>query len=154
VQIVAMKFLLPLLFAALVTVSSGAPAPAGGATKAPKDSAKKEEPAKIEGVEVARASGGFLGVTIVGNNFKISFYNDKKKPVPADVDRAIVRWDPKGKVGREQAVLNPTGDGKALTGPKVVHPPYTFKLFITLLKDTPGSAEPVAGETFTIDFRA
>lgn len=146
-----MKFLLSLLCAALVTVSFGAPTPAGGA---PKDSAKKEAPAKIEGVEVARAAGGFLGVALVGTNFKISFYDDKKKPVPADVTQALVRWDPKGKSGREQAMLNVTADQKALTGPKVVHPPYTFKLFITLLKPSAESADPVASETYTIDFRA
>lgn len=149
-----MKFPLSLLCAALVTVSGWAQSAAGGATKPAAGAAKKEAPAKIEGIEVARASGGFLGVVVVGNNFKISFYDDKKKPVQADVVRALLRWDPKNTSGWEHAVLNPTADLKALTGPKIVRPPYNFKLFITLMKEAADSPEPVVGETFVIDFRA
>jgi len=149
-----MKLVLSLLCASLVTVSAWAQSSAGGAAKSAPSAGKKAEPVKIEGIEVARSVGGFLGVAVVGGNFKISFYDENKKPVRGDVVRAMLRWDPKGKLGREQAVLNPTGDGKALVSPKVVHPPYAFKLIITLMKVTAESAEPVAAETYVIDFRA
>ena len=112
-----MKSLLSLLCAALVTTSVWAPSAVGSAAYPKPDAAKKEEQPKIEGMEVARSGGGFMGVAMVGLNFKISFYDDKKKPVQADVVRALMRWDPKTKSGGwEQAVLSPTSDGKALTG--------------------------------------
>jgi hypothetical protein len=115
--------------------------------------AKKEEPPKIEGVEVSRGDRGFLGVQIANGGFKINFYDAKKKPVTPDVARALLRWDPKNKVGQERMILNP-GEPFALSNPKVVRPPYTFKLFITLLKDgaSDGAESPV-GENYVIDFR-
>ena len=116
------------------------------------EAAKKEEP-KIEGVVVPRGEKGFLGVQIVNGGFKISFYDTKKKPVAADVSRAVLRWDPKYKVGQERLVLNPDGSGTALAAPKVIRPPYNFKLFITLLKEAT-EKEDAVGETHVIDFRA
>lgn len=113
------------------------------------------EPAKIEGMEVARKGGGYLGVAIVGGTFKITFYDAKKKAVAADVARAALRWDPKYKVGSERVVLNRTEDGKALVSPRSIRPPYLFKLYITLIKDAgEGDAAEAAGETLVIDFRA
>jgi hypothetical protein len=133
------------------TAAPGTPA----APVAPKKNApakKTEETPKIEGMEVARGGGGFLGVAIAGGMFKITFYDAKKKPVEADVVRAALRWDPKYKVGMERVVLNLSDDKKSLTAPKNIRPPYMFKLFITLLKDA-GAGEDAAGESYTIDFR-
>lgn len=147
-----MKLLLPLVCSLLVVTSSQSLA----ADKAP---AKKAEPAKaveepqIKGVVVPRAAGGYLAVEIVNSTFKLSFYDAKKQPVPPDVARALLRWDPKTKVGQERVVLNPSGDGLSLGTGKPVRPPYAFKLFITLIKEAKESEEPV-GETYTIDFRA
>jgi hypothetical protein len=115
------------------------------------EAAKKEEP-KIEGVVVARGEKGFMGVELVDGAFKITFYDAKKKKVAPDVTRAALRWDAKYKVGQERLVLNPGSDGKSLSNPKVIRPPYTFKLFITLLKDGTDDQQPV-GETHVIDFR-
>jgi hypothetical protein len=126
-----------------------------GAKPAPRkgESAKQAEAARIEGVEVARGSG-FLGVQIVGGTFKISFYDAKKKPIAADAMRAVLRWDPKYKVGSERVVLNRTEDGLALASPRNIRPPYLFKLYITLLKSAAeGDSAEAAGETFVIDFR-
>jgi hypothetical protein len=115
--------------------------------------AKKEEPPKIDGMEVARPGKGFLGVQIANGGFKINFYDAEKKPVPPDVARALLRWDPKNKVGQERLVLNP-GAPFALSNPKVIRPPYTFKLFITLLKEgAADGAESPVGESYVIDFR-
>ncbi|MBL9201829.1 MAG: hypothetical protein JNL39_15065 [Opitutaceae bacterium] len=134
-------------------LAEAAPAKKGDAAK--KGEGKAPEPAKIEGMEVARRGGGYLGVAMVGGTFKISFYDAKKKPVTADVARAVLRWDPKYKVGSERVVLNRTEDGKALASPRNIRPPYLFKLYITLLKDAAeGEVAEGAGETHVIDFRA
>ena len=116
------------------------------------DAAKKEEP-KIEGVVVSRGEKGFMGVEIVGGAFKITFYDAKKKKIAPDVARAALRWDAKYKVGQERLVLNPGADGTSLSNPKTIRPPYSFKLFITLLKEASSDEQPV-GETHVIDFRA
>lgn len=125
----------------------------GAAAK--REAPKAAEPAKIEGIEVARGAAGFLGVAMVGNTFKITFYDAKKKPISADVARAVLRWDPKYKVGSERVVLNRTEDGKALASSRNIRPPHVFKLYITLIKDAgEGEAAEGAGETHVIDFRA
>lgn len=115
------------------------------------ESGKKEEP-KIKGVVVPRGERGFLGVEMVEGTFKIAFYDAKKKPVEPDVTRAALRWDPKYKVGQERLVLNLDADGKSLSSPRIIRPPYNFKLFITLIKEATAKEEPV-GETHVIDFR-
>lgn len=117
--------------------------------KAPK---KAEEPAKIKGIEIPRGTKGFLGIQIVDATFRLSFYDEKKKPIAADMDRAALRWDPKYKVGDDRVVLTRTDDGKLLTSLKNIRPPYNFKLFITLLKDATASS-PAETESYTIDFR-
>ena len=115
--------------------------------------AKVAEPPKIEGMEVARAGGGFLGVAIVGGTFKISFYDAKRKPAQADVARALLRWDPKYKQGSERVVLTLAADGKSLASAKTIRPPYAFRLFITLLKNEAATEESSAGEVLVVDFR-
>lgn len=131
------------------------PAPKAGAGKAPAGKAgKKDEPApKIEGQEVTRPGGGFLGVQIANGAFKINFYDAEKKPTPPDVARAALRWDAKYKVGQERVVLNPGGEN-SLSNPRTIRPPYTFKLFIVLIKDAAAdSAENPVGESYVLDFR-
>jgi len=137
------------------TKTGAAPATkAAGATKAP--TKKAEVVPKIEGMEIARGAKGFLGLQLVGGTFKLSFYDMKKKPVAPDVARAMLRWDPKGKVGQERLVLN--RDGMALSSPRPVKPPYVFKLFITLIPEGAATgdgadAAAAAGETIVVDFK-
>lgn len=116
------------------------------AAKAP---AKKDEIGKIDGVEIARG-GKFLGLQVVNGNFKLTFYDAKKKPTTPDAVRAALRWDAKYKVGDERVVLLPSGDGKSFTGAKAIRPPYNFKVFVTLIKD---GADEAAAETLVVDFR-
>jgi hypothetical protein len=130
------------------TYPSGKAAPKAGAKGSKKD--EKEEP-KIEGIEIPRANKTYLGLQIVNGAFKMTFYDKDKKPVPPDVARAALRWDAKYKVGQERLILNPGGDPNSLINTKPVRPPYTFKLFITLLKDGTDGDNPV-GESFVIDF--
>jgi len=99
------------------------------------DAAKDDEMGKIPGITLVRPSGTYLGLEIASGNFKLSFYDDKKQPVPVDdaVARATARWDNKQKVGTDFTVMNKTDDGKALVGVKFVRPPYNFIVFINLL---------------------
>ena len=111
------------------------------------DEKKKEEAvAKIEGIEIPRG-GGFMGIQLVEGTFKLSFYDAKKKPVAPDVTRANLRWTVKNQSLPERVVINP--DGKALTSPKVIKPPYSFSLSIILVK---GEGDDAATENFTVDF--
>jgi hypothetical protein len=128
------------------TPAAKAPAPKAVTKK------KEEPPAKIDGTTIPRGKK-FLGLQLVNGTFKLSFYDEKKKPVAADVTRAVLRWDPKYKVGKERLLLTLGEDGKSLSSQKAIRPPYQFKLFITLLKDATETEEAV-GETFVIDFSA
>jgi hypothetical protein len=103
---------------------------------------------KIVGVEIDRANGGFLGLSIAGGGFKLAFYDAKKKPVAIDVASGVARWQPQQKKGNELAPLSPSGDGKALASSKFVQPPHTFKVYLTLF-----NAAGDAVENYTVDFR-
>lgn len=131
------------------------PAATASAKGAKKGDAKAEEEeiGTIKGMTIPRSGNRFLGVEIVDGNFKITFYNEKKKPVPPDVDRAALRWDPKYKVGMERLVLNRGGDPNALTSGRFIRPPYNFKLTIVLLGGEDNDDEGAGGETHVIDFR-
>jgi hypothetical protein len=134
--------------AAAAKAATNPKAPAKAADKnAPK---KEEPPGKIEGQEIPRGDGRFFGIQVVDSVFKLSFYDAKKKPIVPDVAYAVLRWTSKHKTGDERVVLMP--DGKLLTSPKNIRPPYAFKLFITLFKAPPDGADPVATENFVIDF--
>jgi hypothetical protein len=134
------------------TKAEKAPAEKSATKKAAPEKEKKKAP-EIKGVVVPRGERGFLGVEIVGGAFKITFYDEKKKPKEPDVDRAALRWDAKYKIGQERLVLNPDPDGKSLSNPRTIRPPYHFKLFIVLVKDATEKEQPV-NETHVIDFRA
>jgi hypothetical protein len=114
-----------------------------------KDDGKKKEEAvaKIEGIEIPHGKG-FMGIQLVSGTFKLSFYDEKKKPTPPDVARAILRWKVNYQPTDERTVLNPDG-GNALTSGQVVRPPYTFKLFMTLMK---GEGDAAATESVSVDF--
>jgi hypothetical protein len=127
------------------------PAAPAAAKVAPKPEVKKEEPvAKIEGIEIKRGAG-FMGIAVVGGNFKLTFYDAKKKPVVPDVARAVLRWPVNYKPLDERTVLNLSGDGKSMTSGKAVKPPLVFKLFITLVP--PETADEAASETYVVDFK-
>lgn len=137
------------------------PAPKTPAPKAaqPKDKApaKARPPEKdpepepvIPGITIQRHSGGgFLGIALEGNKFKLSFYDAKKKPVAIDMGRANLRWNPVNKSGSEYLVLNPAPDNLSLFSERIVQRPHLFKLYITLLPMTEGGAT----ESYVVDFR-
>jgi hypothetical protein len=118
----------------------------------PKKPAKVEEEPVIPGIVIPRANGGYLGLTLENNNFKLSFYDAKKNPAKVDVARATARWPVHYKTTDERTVLNPTPDGLTLISNKFVRPPYVFKLYLSLLGEGGEGAETTA-ETYVIDFR-
>jgi len=137
-----MKRIALLAFAGLVlaAVCGAAPRPTPTPT---------EEEGRISGVPVQRTQGGWLGVEVTDRTFKITFYNDKKKPVPADVSSAILRWPVHYQPNDERIQLLPTDDPSVLASPYAVKGPLSFKLRITLLTES----KPDSAETYVIDFR-
>lgn len=109
--------------------------------------ATDEEP-KVVGIEVARDNGGFLGVAVEGLALVVRFYDEERKPVPADVARATVWWDPVNKAGKERTVLNPSPDGLSLRSPAKLRPPYVYDVVVTFL-----SAEGEALKTHFVDLK-
>jgi len=98
-----------------------------------------EKPAEIDGLEIPRATGGFIGVTVDGARLVVKFYDADKKPVAINVARASARWSPVNKVGEVRSVLNPGADGQSLVSTPVVLPPLVFRVYLTLL-DAEGNA--------------
>ena len=118
--------------------------------KKPEEKKKEPEPT-IPGLTVARTSAGFLGIELVQGNFKVSFYDAKKKPVAADVAMAVARWTVKyNKSGDDRALLSLSGDGLSLMGDKIVRAPYNFKIYLSLFKDQGNDAQAV--ESYIIDY--
>lgn len=112
---------------------------------------KEEEMGVIEGTTIPRPNGHYLGLTLEGGKYKLTFYDKKKKPEKVDVARASARWPNLHGPGDNRAILNPAGDGTFLMAPQFVRGPYAFKLFITLLR---GEGDEATGvESYTIDFR-
>ncbi len=109
----------------------------------------EETEGKVSGNPVARTQGGWLGVEVKGRTFRITFYNAKKNPVPADVSSAILRWTVQYQPNDERIQLLPTDDPSVLASPYVIKGTLTFKLHITLLTDS----KPDAVESYFVDFQ-
>ena len=127
-------------------------APAGKAATAAapvKKVEKKEELPKIPGTVINRPNGTFLGLEVVGGNFKLTFYDKKHKPMAVDVTRATARWPNPRSPGDNRTVLN--GSGSALVGAKPVVPPFIFNVYLTLLVGEGEEAKAV--ENYTVAFR-
>ena len=106
----------------------------------------EEEAPKVKGVEAQRANGAFLGLAVEGNSFVLRFYDKDKLEIPVDAPRGVARWSSPQKAGTQRAILN--SNGKALTSPPVVRPPFAFNAFIVLL-----SEDGEAIETFNFNMR-
>lgn len=104
----------------------------------------------IPGLTINRKTGGgYLGLEIVGGVFKLSFYDQAKKPLAVDFPRALLRWDVTYKNVPERLILSAGADGRHLTSPRTVRPPYNFQLFITLISDDTAKES----ETYVLRFR-
>jgi hypothetical protein len=121
-----------------------------GAFAAGGPTAEKEKPAVIEGMEIARPAGGFLGLNIVNGRFVLLFYDAEKRRTEADVARASLRWPVRYQPSDERVVLNRVADGRSLTSGKVIRPPHHFRVYIALFVE--GNDDPV--ETYNVEFAA
>ena len=135
-----MKRILFFAFAALLAVAARA-APAA----ADKD---KDEMGTISGMPIQRGQGGWLGIEIKNNCFVLTFYNEKKKPTPADASSAIMRWPVHYQPNDERTELLPSADPAVLTSAYAVRPPHSFLLHIVLLF----AAKPDASEAYVVNF--
>lgn len=124
---------------------------AGKASAGKKADPKEEEEGKIEGLALNRPNGHFLGLTLQDGKYKLTFYDEKKKPEKVDVTRGTARWPNRHGPGDNRTVLNPAGDGTYLIGTQFVRGPHSFKLFLTLLRGEGDTAQAV--ENYTVDFR-
>jgi hypothetical protein len=104
---------------------------------------------KIPGLTIVRPNGTLLGLEVAGGNFKLSFYDKKKKPMAPDVTRATARWPNSRGPGDLRTVLNVSGN--ALVSEKPVPPPYVFRVYLTLLQGE--GAEAKAVENFIVQFQ-
>jgi hypothetical protein len=120
---------------------------AAGARPTPTPTEEKE--GTIAGTPVQRPQGGWLGVAVVDRTFRMTFYDDKKNPVPADAASAVLRWPVRYQPNDERTELLPTDDTSVLASAYAVKSPLIFKLHITLLF----AGKPDAAEVYTIDFR-
>jgi hypothetical protein len=113
------------------------------------DEAKDDEMGTISGLAIARTSGdGWLGLELVDNTFKLTFYNAKKKPVPADATSVAMRWSVHYRPDDERTLLTPGGDPSVMASPYFVRAPHTFPLHMVLLFD----GKPDQTEAYTLDF--
>jgi len=134
---------LVLLILGLLAAAAPAASPVG------KAAGKPGETPRIAGREIARPGKGFLGLEILAGNFRLTFHDESREAVPPDAARAVVRWTPASRPGSEFYALEPSADGKALTSPKNVRPPYQFRLVLSLF--AAGADAPF--ESHTVDFR-
>lgn len=144
-QLLRIGLILAAMMAGEVLRAAPATLPVAAGKAAPK---VEEPPPAIEGVEIARPNGAFLGLRIVSGNFVLTFYTAEKEKKAPDVARAALRWPVRYQPSDERVVLNPGGDGTSLTSAKVIRPPHSFRVFISLFVE--GSDDPV--ETHSVQF--
>lgn len=117
----------------LVSLLAVGPAAAQTTPAAPKPETPKaaaEAPSEpIDGLEIARANGGFLGIKLQGVQLKVTFYDAKKKKVAADAVRIAARWQD---TRPRKTILLPA-DASTLLSPPVVKAPYSYRIFLVLV---------------------
>jgi hypothetical protein len=134
---------------ALLAFSCLVAACACAAASRPTPTPTDEKEGTVAGMAIQRPQGGWLGVEIKDRTFRITFYNDKKKPVPADVTSAVLRWPVHYQPNDERTELLPSADPSVLASAYAVKGPLSFRLHITLLNE----GKPDAVESYTIDFQ-
>lgn len=131
-----------LLLALLLGVALARPVGAAAA-----EASKDDEMGTVSGMAIARGDG-WLGLELKDNAFRLTFYNAKKKPVPADATSAVLRWSVHYQPNPERTELVPSGDPSVLASSYQVKAPHSFILHILLLFD----GKPDASEEFTVNF--
>jgi hypothetical protein len=110
---------------------------------------KEDEMGTVAGTPIARLQGGgWIGIELQDNRFKVTFYNAKKKPFPADATSIAMRWSVHYQPNDERTLLLPSGDPAVLTSPYNVRAPHSFPLHIVLLFD----GKPDASEAYNLAY--
>lgn len=104
--------------------------------------------AELDGVVMPRTSGGFVQLKMEGVNIVLRTFDEKKKPVKVDVDRATVRLKFASRSEQEHYVLIPSADGMSLTVGRPVRPPHVFRANILFFRGE--GSEPV--ESFQVPY--
>jgi hypothetical protein len=118
----------------------------------------EEKEGTVSGFAIHRAGGGWLGIEIKDQNFWMTFYNEKKKPVAADASAAVLWWNVPYQTNPERTELTSGSNPAVLASAYTIRPPYTFKLHITLLSDPNAGAAPTNGaappapEAYVVDY--
>ena len=105
----------------------------------------------VSGFPIERANGGWLGIEIKDNCFRVTFYNAKKKPTPAETPGIVMRWPVRYQPNDERTELVPTDDPAVLGSAYPVRAPHTFILHVILLD--PGKKDSDL-ETYVVNFSA
>lgn len=146
---------------ALVAVLAGTMR--GADSAAPAAGGPAESEPKLEGVVVERTGGGYMTLSMEGPRAVLRFYNEKKKPVPPDVDRAFVKFRLSGRRPENRTLL-PSEDGMYLRHGRPLRPPFVFKAYISLVKESDADdadqdfdeddedAEVVSTERYEVDY--
>lgn len=111
------------------------------------EATSEEAEAELDGVVLPRADGSFLQLKMEGVNLVLRTYDEKKKPIAVDVDRATVRLQFASR-SPEQFTLVPSDDKMSLTVGRPVRQPHVFRAYIALFR---GDSE-TAVETFQVAY--
>ncbi len=101
-------------------------------------------PAEITGLVVARSSGGFLGISSEGPILRVAFYDQDKRPIPADVVRVVARWND----GRAKRAVLAAESAGVFVSAAVLSPPFKYMGVIVLVRGD----EEAATESYPLNF--
>lgn len=102
----------------------------------------------VPGVHVLRGNGEYVALAVENGRFVLRFLNAERRLQDRQAPRALLRWNPVGKVGESRTVLNPGEDSQLLVGTTPVKPPLNFKVNLTLI-----DGDDQALETLVFDFK-
>lgn len=108
---------------------------------------KADEMGTIAGIPIQRGKN-WIGIELKDNTFRLTFYNEKKKPVPADASSAVFWWPVHYQPNPERTELTPTDNPAVFASSYSVRAPHTFPLHVILLFQ----GKPDSTETYVVDF--
>lgn len=129
-----------IILATLTAISVGAASPRPG------DESTYELP--DTGTNLTRRTGGWINFSLAGPRAVIRFYEQAKKPSTPDVLRGLAIFRYAAKSGFERTTFH-LEDG-VLKSPGNIHPPYRFRVILTLISDDQTSADGT--EVFAFSF--
>ena len=105
---------------------------------------KKEYELPKTGKNIERQKGGWINIEGSGTRFVVKFFDEKKRPVPPDVERGFARFN---YAGKNDARAPLSREGETLVTPATIKPPHNFLIILSLFS---GEAEPA--EVYTVKY--